>query len=77
MIQELFFDEYGKLNDLAGPFKGLAIKKGRGEILKALKEKGLLKCSKQLAHNVGLHDRCNTPIEFNQSPQWSISVLGK
>jgi valyl-tRNA synthetase len=69
------FDERGRLNELARPFDGLSVEEARKEILKALKEKGLLKDSKPLIHNIGAHDRCNTPVEFNHSPQWFIRLL--
>lgn len=69
------FNEWGKLNEMAGPYEGLKADKARAEILKVLDEKGLLRGSIPLVHNVGTHDRCNTPIEFSHSPQWFINVL--
>lgn len=69
------FDDRGRLNQLAKPFSGLSVAEARKEILKALEAKGLLKASKPLVHNVGIHDRCETPIEFNHSPQWFIRIL--
>lgn len=69
------FDERGKLNDLATPFSGLTIEEARNEILAALDQEGRLKGSKEFAHNVGVHDRCSTPIEFNHTLQWFIRVL--
>ena len=69
------FDEHGRLNALAGPFAGLSIEKARREILESLNEKGLLKGSEPLVHSIGVHDRCNTPVEFNHSLQWFIRIL--
>jgi len=69
------FDERGRLNQLAGHFSGLSIREAREQILKALDRKGLLKDSKPLAHNIGIHDRCKTPVEFNHSLQWFIRIL--
>lgn len=69
------FNEYGKMNELAGPFTRLNVENARKEILKALDEKGLLKGSEALTHNVGVHERCSTPIEFNHSMQWFASIL--
>jgi valyl-tRNA synthetase len=71
------FDEYGRLNELAKPFTGLPMDKARKEIIAALDKEGLLKGSKDMIHNVGVHDRCSTPIEFNHTLQWFISVLDK
>jgi len=70
------FDERGHLNELAGPFAGLYMKKGRKAIIEALKEKGLLLKAEPLSHNVGVHERCGHTVEFNHSPQWFIKLLG-
>ena len=69
------FDQYGRLNEMAGPYQGMKIAEARKTILKDLDENGFLKKSVSMAHNVGTHDRCNTPIEFDHSPQWFIKVL--
>ena len=69
------FDQRGRLNALAGQFAGLSVGEARKEILKALDAKGLMKGTKSLPHTVGVHERCNTPIEFNHSPQWFIRLL--
>jgi valyl-tRNA synthetase len=70
------FDEHGRLNELAGQFAGLNMKDGRKAILAALKEIGQLIKSAPLQHNVGVHERCGHTVEFKQSPQWFIKVLG-
>ena len=69
------FDKYGRMNELAGPYQGMKAPEARKAILEALRERDLLKQSQPLVHNVGTHDRCNTPIEFDHSPQWFIRVL--
>lgn len=69
------FDQCGRFNALASPFAGLSVEEARKEILKALNEKGLLRDSKPLLHNVGVHDRCGMPVEFHLSPQWFIRIL--
>ncbi len=69
------FDEYGRFNELAESFAGLTAKAGRKEIISALEQKKLLKGSKELSHLVGVHDRCGTPIEFNNTMQWFIRIL--
>jgi len=69
------FDQRGRLNALAGQFAGLSVGEARKEILKALDAKRLMKGTKSLPHTVGVHERCNTPIEFNHSPQWFIRLL--
>ena len=49
----------------------------RQAIVAALEEKGMLVDKKQLVHNVGVHDRCDTAVEFCQTKQWFIEILEK
>jgi valyl-tRNA synthetase len=67
--------EGGRLNELAGPFAGLPVREARRRIVAALGEAGKLRGSKAIEHNVGVHDRCKTPVEFNHGLQWFIKVL--
>ncbi len=71
----IVFEKYGKLNDLAGKYKGLKIKKAREEIISDLKESGELLKQNQISHNVNIHDKCGTEIEFLKTEQWYIRVL--
>ncbi len=68
-------DPRGRMNELAGPYAGLPIKKARQQIVEALDGAGLLAGGRPLDHKVGVHDRCKTPVEFNHSPQWFLRVL--
>lgn len=59
-------DNYGKMNDLAGPYKGLNVKEARKKICEAMIKKGLLnpqKTDNQYKHNVALCYKCKTIIE--------------
>ncbi len=69
------FEKYGKMNDLAGEFKGLKIKDARGKITQRLKEEGYLIYQKPLVHAVNVHERCKTEIEFLKTKQWYIRIL--
>jgi len=71
----VIFDEYGRLNHLAGQFAGLKVDRARAAILEALKAAGLLLKSVPLTHNLGIHERCGHVVEFNHSPQWFIKLL--
>ena len=74
---KIVFEEYGKMNDLAGKYQGLKIADARKEILNDLKESGDLVGQKEISHAVNVHERCGTPIEFLKKPQWEIQVLDK
>ena len=64
----------GRLGELAGPFAGLPVTQARAAIVKALDEAGLLVSSVPVRQVVGVHERCQTPVEFQIRPQWFIAV---
>jgi len=64
----------GRLGSLAGEFAGLAVTQARSAIVKALTSAGLLIDSVPVRQVVGVHERCQTPVEFQIRPQWFIAV---
>ena len=64
----------GRLGELAGEFAGLPLTQARSAIVKALGEAGLLVSSQPVRQVVGVHERCQTPVEFQIRPQWFIAV---
>jgi valyl-tRNA synthetase len=64
----------GRLGELAGDFAGLLLTQARSAIVKALGEAGLLVSSEPVRQVVGVHERCQTPVEFQIRPQWFIAV---
>ncbi len=64
----------GRLGELAGEFAGLPVTQARAAIVKALDEAGLLVSSVPVRQVVGVHDRCQIPVEFQIRPQWFIAV---
>jgi valyl-tRNA synthetase len=64
----------GRLGELAGPFAGLPVTQARAAIVKALDEAGRLISSVPVRQVVGVHERCQTPVEFQIRPQWFIAV---
>jgi valyl-tRNA synthetase len=64
----------GRLGPLAGEFAGLAVTQARSAIAKALAEAGRLAGSVSVRQVVGVHERCQTPVEFQIRPQWFIAV---
>jgi valyl-tRNA synthetase len=64
----------GRLGGLAGEFAGLQVTQARAAIVKALTEAGLLTSSVPVRQVVGVHERCQTPVEFQIRPQWFIAV---
>jgi valyl-tRNA synthetase len=64
----------GHLGELAGEFAGLTVSQARSAIAKALGEDGRLISGVPVRQVVGVHERCQTPVEFQIRPQWFIAV---
>ena len=65
----------GEMNESAGKYARLPIRKARKEIIKDLKKKKLLVKEKPIKHIVNVHERCGTEIEFVKSKQWFVKYL--
>jgi len=65
----------GTLNDKAGRFKGLYVKKARKAVIQALKEENRIEKIEQIKHVVNVHERCETDIEILTTDQWFIKYL--
>jgi len=59
----------GKLNDLAGEFKGLDRFEAREKIAHLLSQKGLLIKEEEVVSNIGYSERSKAPIEILVQPQ--------
>ena len=66
--------EDGRLGELAGEFAGLQLTQARSAIVSALSAAGFLAGSEPVRQVVGVHERCQTPVEFQIRPQWFIAV---
>lgn len=64
----------GRLGELAGEFSGLQLAQARSAIVSALDAAGFLRGSESVRQVVGVHERCQTPVEFQIRPQWFIAV---
>lgn len=60
----------GKINEQGGKYVGLTTKEARKEIVKDLQEQGLLEKTEKISQEIGLCDRCDTPVEILQLKQW-------
>ncbi len=64
----------GRLSELAGQWAGLRLAQARSAIVQALDAAGALAGSVPVRQVVGVHERCQTPVEFQIRPQWFIAV---
>src|SRR3989344_3434446 len=65
----------GTLNEKAGRFKGLHVKKAREAVIKALEEEKRIAKIEPIKHVVNVHERCETDIEILTTEQWFIKYL--
>jgi len=68
-------DETATMTDLAGEYEGLSTEEAREAIVEDLDREGYLRDRREIDHVVGVHERCDTPVEFRVSKQWYVEVL--
>ena len=68
-------EKNGTLNKLAGKYQGLKIQEAKEKILADLDKEGRVKKTETLQQTLGSCWRCNTPVEYIVTKQWSIKTL--
>lgn len=65
----------GRLNELAGPYRGMKVKAARAKVAEDLKAKGLIeKVNEKYAHAVTVCYKCKRDLEPTIMPNWFIRV---
>ncbi|HQO99388.1 MAG TPA: valine--tRNA ligase [Caldisericia bacterium] len=64
----------GFINENGGKYKGLSRLEAREKVIEDLEKGGFLIEIKDYIHSIGIHDRCNKPIEPMISKQWFIKM---
>ena len=64
----------GKMNKNAGKYEGLTIQEVKKAIAEDLRQQGLLIKTVPIQQEVGLCDRCGTPIEILETKQWFMKT---
>jgi len=72
---KLSIDEKGHMNEKAGKYQGLYVKKARKQMIEDLRATGLLLKQTPIKHSVNVHERCGTDVEFLVTKQWFIKYL--
>jgi valyl-tRNA synthetase len=68
-------DFTGRYNKNAGKYQGMMSEEARKEVVKDLKEKGILLKQQPMKHSVNTHERCGVEIEYVEETQWFIRLL--
>jgi valyl-tRNA synthetase len=66
--EKIIIDEDGTIN-------GLSIKEARQKIIDDLKSKNLVLKEISINHDIGVHERCGTPVELILQDQYFVKVL--
>jgi valyl-tRNA synthetase len=72
---KIILTKEGRLNDLAGKFKGQKLNEARKNIIEDLKSEKLLERQEKLHQTVGVCWRCGAAVEFLVSSQWRLILL--
>ncbi len=68
-------DQYGRMNDLAGPYKGMKINEAREKVVADMQKKGLIeKIDENYSHAVKVCYKCKTIIEPRILDQWWLAL---
>jgi len=67
-------DEEARMNENAGPFKGLDRYEARQKVVEELRKLGLLEKEEDIVHAVGHCYRCKTVVEPMVSEQWFVKT---
>jgi len=67
-------DMHARMNENAGPYKGLDRYEAREAVLADLKEQGFLVAEKDYTLPLGRCDRCGTVVEPRLSEQWFVKI---
>ncbi len=65
----------GVYNEKAGKYKGMTTREARKTIMEDLEKSGALEKVEKIKHNVNVHERCGTEIEYIATKQWFIKYL--
>jgi len=68
-------DETGYMTDVADDYEGMHVDEAKNKIIEDLKEAGKISKQWEITHDVKVHERCDTPIEFLVTEQWFIEYL--
>jgi len=73
----IVLDRKGHMNERAGFLQGMYWKKARKVLVERLIDEGYTKKSEDINHDVNVHERCGTPLEYLVNMQWFVRILDR
>jgi valyl-tRNA synthetase len=70
----MILTESGRINQNGGKYAGLTSLEARKAIVADLAREGLLEKTERIAREIGLCDRCDTPVEILELRQWFMKT---
>ena len=64
----------GRINENGGKYQGLTVEEAKKAIVKDLEAAGMLEKVEEITQEVGLCERCKTPIEILERKQWFMKT---
>ena len=68
-------DEAGRMNEIAGPYRGLTVEEARQKITQDLMSKGLIVKQEKIVHRTPICWRSEDPIELIEMPEYYLRQL--
>jgi len=77
LSERIIIDRDGKLQnvDELPKLNGKTPDVAKKIIIEHLKKNGFVRREKKIKHNISVHERCGTPIEFLPTTQWFVKIL--
>lgn len=77
LASKVVINENGSVGTLenAPYLEGLSIVEARSTIVDRLKQGGYMRGEREITHAVGVHERCETPVEIIPRSQWFVRIL--
>jgi len=68
-------DQNGKMNEVAGPYKGLTVGEARQKVIQDLQNRGLITRQEKIIHRTPICWRSEDPVEFIEMPEYYLKQL--
>jgi valyl-tRNA synthetase len=68
-------DQTGKMNEVAGPYKGMTVEQARQKIIQDLQDSNLILKQEKIIHRTPVCWRSEDPVEFIEMPEYYLKQL--